>query len=123
MRETHFDLKSILKIDFIEEREDESYIWRDSKEIKLFLGFGKPKFTKEGFFYVRTFDSYWVSEDIMKSIGLKIIGKKAYKKPYVIVHLSNSISITKNFEDNQEAKLWIEELTKKSGKNFEILKF
>jgi hypothetical protein len=125
MREIYFDLGSIYKIEFLEETEENSYVWKESKIVKKFFGLGKHEFTKEGFFYVETYNPYWVSPDYIEQIGFKVIDKKIYRKPVVKVYLEKfgSNHISKSFETNQEAKRWVKKLSERSGKKFEIVKF
>jgi len=124
--EIYFDLDKIVKIKFLEKREDESLQWVDPKPIKKFFGlYNTGRFT-DGYFTdvnIPSILSSYYTEEYLRTYGSLVEGKKVYKKPWVKVELEHVDPVTRYFENDEEARNWINKLSRQSKKNFEIVKY
>lgn len=74
-----------------------SYEYRESKVIKTL--FKKNKYTKEGFYY---YDTYISMDEIESNNEFFIKNRDVFRRPYIIVIMSNKEKHTKFFRTNEE---------------------
>lgn len=117
-----FDINSIVLIEFFKERITDSYSWSDAKMSKPFFGKPKKKYDS-GFYNYHDYNNHdcFTADDIIKK-GYKVIGNDVYAKSYVVIKLKHDHTISTEFESENEAEKWIDDIIKKTDKIFEIIK-
>jgi hypothetical protein len=140
-QEINFDVNLISKISFRPSYHNDTYKWRNetiSRKYKKFLWFkweSGLEIKPTGFYEeISTYygNNFWqfISEDYLIQCGYLIkdnnIGggtkfKEVWRKSYVEVALGYKSAISKSFDTDEEAKLWIEHLKTISGKTFETI--
>jgi hypothetical protein len=128
----YFDVDQLCSIRLVKERISSDYIWVDeipSKRIKLlrFIPIGKTKAIPAGWSsqygsindpknrydsdYIKQYSWYKVQE----------LPKMIFRKAHVTCTIRDKKEFSRNFESNEEALVWIDHLTTKSGKKFEVI--
>ena len=134
--ETHFLIENIREIQLTKER-SAGYIWIDEKIeiIKKWYWFGlyKKEIKTEAGFYERGYEDYMPymthPEKYFLDMGFKVYPKSERtencicNKAYVSISWKDGGSNGFNFESNDEAKAWIEQIKVKSGKEFEVMEY
>jgi hypothetical protein len=128
----YFDVDQLCSICLVKERINGDYTWVDeihSKQIKLlgFIPIGKTKAIPAGWSsrhgsindpknrydsdYFKQYSWYKVQE----------LPKMVFTKAHVTCTLRNKKEFSRMFESNEAALEWIDHLTAKSGKKFEVI--
>ena len=124
----HFNLKEIIGIKIIPER-DAYFVWVDAvPEKRVFFGLIKSRSAKPGgFMDTSSYDETIYTEEELIRYGYKVysyeerIEERVCEKPVVTVYLSHDIKCTKKFESDKEALEWVERIKKESGLSFEVV--
>lgn len=124
--EYHFDVNSIISIKIIDRRQS-SFEFLPKKIVPRFFGLFQPTVYPEGFYDDGEYDGWdpkVYSKEKLEGYGY-IVDKDntVWYRPYATVYLAHTYSITKEFFTLEEAREWVEELKKISGKTFEIIKY
>ena len=129
MRKHYFELDKVTSITLNYERES-TYKWYEATEIKprTFLGirFGGPMLPaivpagwsdhEDGYYrkdadYFKNYPWYRVDEK----------NNKVWNKAYVEINLGYKQSVNTNFDSNEEAQLYVDELLATSDKKFHVI--
>jgi hypothetical protein len=122
--EIYFDVDKIVKIKFVEKKEEKNMQWVEPKPIKKFFGlYNTGRFTEGHFDDLRSILDYIYSEEQLREYGYIIEGEKVYLQAWVGVYFEHSDSVSRSFPSDEEAQEWISKLSRKSKKNFEIVKY
>jgi hypothetical protein len=131
--ESHFLIENIREIQLTKER-PAGYIWIDEK-IEIikkwyWFGFYKKEIKTEAGFYEKGYEHYAPhTEQYFLDMGYKIypiserIENRICSKAYVTLSWKDGGSRGFNFESDDEAKAWIEQIKVKSGKTFEVIEY
>jgi len=131
MIQEQFDINRIIGVKIVGKREA-NYRWLPEKQKTTFFGLIKLKswynagFYSEGCYTVSygesgewEADSYTAEE--LRKKGYIVQEDKVFCKPYVTIYLESDYQTTKNFQNEEEAHLWVDKLKTASGRYFEIV--
>lgn len=122
--EIYFDVDKIVKIKFVEKKEEKNMQWVDPEPIKKFFGlYNTGRFTEGHFTDLGSCLDPVYTEDQLREYGYIIEGKKVYRQSWVEVYFEHVDSVSRSFPSDEEAQEWISKLSRKSKKNFEIVKY
>ena len=134
MIKKYFQLDDIISIQFTPERESSYHIWaeRIPERKKKFLGFvvGKHPEISEGwtggYFGHLTDDDERIRMDssyFERYSWLRVDekNKKIWNKATVEINLAHKDMVSKQFNSNEEAQAWIDEIISESGKKFKVI--
>ncbi len=135
--EEHFDVSRIIGIKIVDKRKT-SHKWLPRKQKTTFFGLIKrDAYHSEGYYsnghYQECYESgCWdacsTTRESLILYGYLIPDPRdceeteVFYKPYATVYLEHECQVQKAFDSYEEALEWAEELKKKSGKTFEIVK-
>lgn len=127
--EEHFDVDRIVSIVFVPERPT-NYVWIEGGKITVKKFFGlitKEEIIESGWY--ENFEKYrydFKSTESLEEQGYNVykfserVNNRVCKKPYVKVYLTHENTVTKTFDNNNDAMSWVDQVKKTSGKTFEI---
>jgi hypothetical protein len=122
----YFNTNKIVSIHFTPEKTSERFYFEDRKPIKKFFGLiNTGRFTQPGWVDYYDWDSKYTDEELRKQ-GYKVyttderINDRVCVKATVKVYLAHDNTIVQEFETDDEAEFWIENLKTISGKNFAV---
>jgi hypothetical protein len=132
MQKHYFELDRVDSITLSMERESFNYYWKEAVPArpKKFLGiiigtlpevpagWSEYKEEDENDYLRRKQSSYF--EDY-KWYRVDDVAKKLYSKAYVEVYFGYKQSISHNFNSNEEAQAWVDEIIASSNKKFHVI--
>lgn len=127
--EEHFDVDRIVSIAFYPERPT-NHVWVEGGKtlIPKFFGlYDKEKIVEQGWYedYERYPNDFDTTESLEEE-GYNVykfserVKNRVCHKPYVKVYLTHENTVTKKFDNNNDAMSWIDQVKAASGKTFEI---
>lgn len=118
----HFDVHQVMGIYFNPETKNNDMVWVDSEPIYKFFGLIKTKkFTESGWMDCSTISFSIYSEDEVKSMGFIVKDKTVYHKPKITIIFKNKQRVEKEYNDEQTAIEYIENLKLATGKTFHTI--
>jgi len=127
--EEHFDVDIIVSIAFVPERPT-SHVWIEGGKITIKKFFGlitKEEIIESGWY--ENFEKYrndFDTTEYLEKNGYNVykfserVNNRVCHKPYVKVYLTHENTVTKVFDNNNDAMSWIDQVKAASGKTFEI---
>ena len=117
-----FDIDSIIAIKLVKKRLNPYVIYEKSKPITLLFGLlNSGEYTEAGFRDFTPFPGDIISPKKIIDNGFIIENNKVYHKPYAKIQLLSGYTFEKEFQNEVEAEEWINNLKKKTNKNFETI--
>lgn len=132
MIKKYFQLDDIISIQFTAERETD-YRWKERvpERDKKFLGFvvGKHPEIPEGwvsgdFGYLTDDERIRVDSSYLERYSWLRVdekNKKIWNKATVEINLAHKDMVSRQFNSNEEAQAWIDEIISESGKKFKVI--
>ena len=132
MTKKYFQLDSIISIQFTTERESE-YRWKERipERDKKFLGFVVGRYPEipegwvSGDFEYLTYDKrIRVDSSCFERYSWLRVdekNKKIWNKATVEIKLAHKDMVSRQFNSNEEAQSWIDEIISESGKKFKVI--
>lgn len=123
----HFDVNSIIKIEFRKETPNSRFEWREEKKVKRFFGLLSPKIYPAGFYDNGSYHNYPYTKEQLVGYDYNVyewdqrVKDRVCYKPYVAVRLTHGQDCGRYFNTDEEAYVWINRLKNLSGKTFEII--